>query len=239
MVLVPDSNYVYEKGTIFVAPGGGGAPTPLLPGADGQVLGASSTSDLGVAWGAGSASGNVVGPVSSTAHNLASFADTSGALLEDSGIAKAVVAIGPGSSTTNHIAAFTNTDGVTLQDSGLLYTSVATGPASATSGNFPSFNGTGGKILQDSGFSSGSFKSAPVVGGAAATKGTFTLTSGGSGSISTTAILTGSVVAITITALGTVTTANAMLVTITNGSHFVITSADATDTSSGTWAIVA
>lgn len=235
----PDNNYVYQKGTLFVAPGGGGAPTPLLPGADGQVLGASASEPLGVAWGAGSSSGNVVGPDSSVSGNLPSFADTSGVLLQDSGIAAANVAIGPGSSTANHIAAFDDTDGVTLKDSGLLYTAVATGPSSATSGNFPSFNGTGGKTLQDSGFDAGSFKAAPVVGGAAATKGTFSLTLGLSGSISTTAILTGSVVCVTVTSLGTVTVASTFLVTISNGSHFTITASDLTDTSSGTWAIVA
>jgi hypothetical protein len=31
-------NYVFEPGTIFVAPGGGGAPQPLSPTAPGQVL---------------------------------------------------------------------------------------------------------------------------------------------------------------------------------------------------------
>ncbi len=232
-------NYTYEKGTILVAPGGGGAPTQLLPGADGQVLGASSSAPLGVAWGAGSASGNVVGPVSSTAHHLASFADTSGALLEDSGIAKAVVAIGPGSSTANHVTAFNGTDGVTLKDSGLLYTSLALGVSSAVSGNFPSFNGTGGKQLQDSGYSAGNFNLAPVVGGAAATKGTFTLSSGLSGDISTTAVLTGSVICLTVTSLGTVSVVSTFLVTIDNGTKFNITASDLTDTSSGTWAIVA
>lgn len=153
----PDSNYVYEPGTIFVAPGGGSAPVPLPPGAENQALFSTPSTYPGVGWGAGSAMGNVVGPVSSTAHNLASFADTSGVLLEDSGIAKGTVAIGPGTSTANHIAAFDDTDGVTLIDSGLLYTSVATGPSSAVSANFPAFNGTGGKTLEDSGFSNNSF----------------------------------------------------------------------------------
>lgn len=237
--MTPDSNYVYEKGTILAAPGGGGALTPLPVGASGQVLGADPTAPLGVAWGAGSSSGNVVGPVSSTAHHLAAFADTSGVLLEDSGILSTEVAKGPGTSVANHVVGFTNTDGQTLEDTGLLYTNIATGPASATAGNFPSFNGTGGKILQDSGYSNGSFSPAPVVGGAAATKGTFTLTGGSSGDISTTAIATGSVVCVTVTTLGTVSVAQSFLVTITNGSHFVLNSSDPTDTSSGNWAIVA
>lgn len=234
-----DSNYVYDKGVILVAPGGGGAFTQLAPGAANQALFADPTAPLGVAWGAGSAMGNVVGPVSSVAHHLAAFADTSGELLEDSGVLTSSLAFGPGSSTTNHIAAFASGDGQTLKDSGLLYSSVAIGPASAISANFPSFNGTGGKTLQDSGFNSGSFAPAPVVGGAAPTKGTFTLSSGLSGNITTTAILTGSVVAITVTSLGTVTVASTFLVTISNGSHFSITASDLTDTSSGTWAIVA
>lgn len=231
-------NYVYERGTILVAPGGGGALSPLLPGADGQVLGALSSAPFGIAWGAGSDTGNVVGPVSSTAHNLASFADTSGVLLEDSGIAKTLVAIGPGSSTTNNIAAFNSTDGVTLKDSGILYTNIVQGPSSATANNFAGFNSTTGKLILDSGFSSGSFQPSSVTGGGAATKGTFTLTGGSSGSISTTAVLTGSSVLVTVTSLGTVTVASSFLVTITNGSHFVLTASDATDTSSGTWQVL-
>jgi hypothetical protein len=31
-------NYIYEKGAILVAPGGGGALTPLNPGSEGQIL---------------------------------------------------------------------------------------------------------------------------------------------------------------------------------------------------------
>lgn len=230
-------NYVYEKGTILVAPGGGGAPTQLLPGADGQVLGASSTAPLGVAWGAGSASGNVVGPVSSVAHNLAGFADTSGVLLEDSGIAAGSVAVGPGASTGNHVVAFLNTDGQTLKDSGLLYSNLALGVASVVSHNFASFNGTGGKQLEDSGYDAGSFQPSSVTGGAAATKGTFSLTGGSSGAIDTTAVLTGSSVLVTVTVLGTVTVASAFLVTIVNGSHFTLTASQGTDTSTGTWQV--
>lgn len=239
-MVLPDNNFVYEKGTLFVAPGGGGAPTPLLPGAANQALFANPSAPLGVAWGTGSAMGNVVGPVSSTAHHLAAFVDTTGELLEDSGIATSAVALGAGSSIMGHLMSFASTDGKTIADSGVVAALVALGVAGpVVNGNFASFNGTGGKQLQDSGFSSGSFAKSPVTGGAAATKGTFTLSSGGSGNISTTAVLTGSVVSVCVTTLGTVTSPQAMLVTISNGSHFSITSADNTDTSSGTWAIVA
>lgn len=162
--MTPDSNYVFEKGTILVYPGGGGAATPLLPGATGQVLGFDPTTPLGCAWGAGSASGNVVGPVSSTAHHLAAFADTSGALLEDSGVATASVALGAGSSTAGHLISFASTDGKTMADSGKVAASVVIGPASAVGNNFASFNSTTGKIIEDSGVNANSF--APVTGAA-------------------------------------------------------------------------
>ena len=212
----PSNNYLFEKGTILVASGGGGALTPLLPGADGQALFSDSTSDLGVEWGTGTGMGNVVGPVSSTAHNLAAFADTSGELLEDSGILTANVVQGPASTVDNTVPRYDGTTGKLLQSSPVTMadtTGTMTWPAG------------GGPVL--------------TAGGGAARKGTFTLTAGASGDISTTSVLTGSVIAVTITALGTVTAPQATYCTITNGSKFVITSADATDTSSGTWAIVA
>jgi hypothetical protein len=128
----PDNNYVHNKGTIFVAPGGGGAPTPLEPGADGQALFANKASDLGVEWGTGTGMGNVVGPVSSVAHHLAAFADTSGELLEDSGIATALVAQGvAGPVVSGNFASFNGTGGKQLQDSGSAAASFspAKGPA--------------------------------------------------------------------------------------------------------------
>src|SRR5271157_2335977 len=125
----PDSNYVYEKGTLFIAPGGGGAPTPLPPGSANQALFANPASSLGVEWGSGSAMGNVVGPVSSTAHHLAAFADTSGELLEDSGVLTSSVALGAGSSTAGHLMSFASTDGKTIADSGVVASLVAKGVA--------------------------------------------------------------------------------------------------------------
>jgi len=211
-----DSNYVYDKGTLFVARGGGSAPEPLAPGAANQALFANPASDLGVEWGAGDAMGNVVGPVSSTAHHIAAFADTTGELLEDSGILVANVVQGPASSTDNAIARYDSTTGKLLQNSPATMADV-TGTITFPAG--------GGTVL--------------TTGGGAARKGTFTLTAGASGDISTTSVLTGSALSITITALGTVTAPKPLLATITNGSKFVITSADGTDTSSGTWAIVA
>ena len=124
---------------------------------------------------------------------------------------------------------------------------LAVGPASTTDLRLPKFSGTAGELVQ-SGILVGATDvmtfpagggNVLTTGGAAARKGTFTLTGGASGDIATTAALTGSVIAITITALGTVSAAQAMLVTIDTGVKFAITSADGTDTSSGTWAIVA
>lgn len=241
----PDNNYVYEKGTLFVARGGGSAPEPLMPGAANQALFANPASDLGVEWGSGSAMGNVVGPVSSTAHNLAAFADTSGELLEDSGIATDVVAIGPGSSTAHHLAAFSSTDGVTLEDSGVATALVALGVAGPVTTNaVATFNGTGGKQLQASTITeSGGVQTYPTNGGAVytagSTKGTFTFSSGTHAKILTAAAVTGSLVVYTISALGTVTAPQAILTTIDTGVGFTPVSADATDTSTCSWAIVA
>ena len=233
---LPD--YVYDKGTLFVAPGGGGAATPLPPGASGQVLGADPTLPLGVGWGAGSSSGNVVGASSSVSGNLPEFADTSGKLLADSGIPSATVAQGPGSSTAHNLAAFADTGGNNLEDSGILTSSVALGAASAVSANFAAFNGTGGKQLEDSGFNSASFRPAPVTGGAAATKGSFTLSSGTHAQIATTAAVTGSVIVYTVVTLGTVSIASSFLTTIQTGVGFTPVASDATDTSVVNWCIV-
>lgn len=75
-------------------------------------------------------------------------------------------------------------------------------------------------------------------GGAAATRGTTTLVAGASPAIATTSVAATSAICLTITALGTVTAPQAMYVTITPGVSFIITSADGTDTSVVTWAIV-
>lgn len=48
--MATDSNYVYEKGTILVYPGGGSAPILLPAGVDGKVLTFNSSSELGVEW---------------------------------------------------------------------------------------------------------------------------------------------------------------------------------------------
>lgn len=239
------NNYLYDKGTIFVARGGGSAPEPLPPGAANQALFADPSSDTGVAWGAGSAMGNVVGPVSSTAHNLAAFADTSGELLEDSGIATAAVALGPMSSTAHHLAGFASTDGVTLEDSGVNPALVALGVAGPVVDNtVPRFDGTGGKQLQSSNttLSDTDVMTFPANGGPVLTagtrKGTFTFSSGTHAKILTAAAVTGSIIVYTISALGTVTAPQAILTTIDTGVGFTPVSADATDTSVVSWAIL-
>ena len=244
-----DSNYVYEKGTLFVAPGGGSAPVPLAPGADNQALFADSSAPEGVAWGDGTAMGDVVGPGSSTAHNLASFADTSGVLLEDSGIALADVAQGPGTSTAHHLTAFANTDGQTLEDSGVLTANVVQGPASTVDNTIPRYDSTSGKLLQSSGvtLSDAAIQSFPAGGGVTYTagatggerKGSFTLSSGTHAKILTTAAITGCCINFTTVSLGTVTVASAFLATIDNGVGFTPVASQVTDTSVVNWSIVA
>lgn len=233
-----DSNYVYAKGTLFVAPGGGAAPSPLLPGVANQALFANPASALGVEWGAGTAMGDVVGPGSSVAHNLAAFADTTGLLLEDSGVATANVALGAGSSVMGNVMSFASTDGKTIADSGISAALVAIGPGTSTGSNFPAFVDTDGVTLEDSGFSSASFRPAFVTGGSAPTKGSFTLSSGTHAKIDTTAAVTGCIIVFTVVSLGTVTVASSFLATIANGTGFTPVASQATDTSVVNWAIL-
>ena len=69
--------------------------------------------------GGGGGAGTVVGPGSSTTGNLASFGDTSGDLLADSGIAATSAIIGSTGATDNAILRANETGGVTLQNSDL------------------------------------------------------------------------------------------------------------------------
>lgn len=64
------------------------------------------------------ANGDVVGPASSVSGNLPSFADTTGKLLQDSGIAAADVVEGPASAVADNVALFDGTSGKAIKDSG-------------------------------------------------------------------------------------------------------------------------
>lgn len=74
-------------------------------------------------------------------------------------------------------------------------------------------------------------------GGTDARKGQVTLVAG-TATVTTTAVEAGSVIALTIVTLGTVTDPMPLYVTIDPGVDFDITSEDATDTSTINWAIV-
>lgn len=245
--MTTDNNYVYEKGTLFVAPGGGSAPVPLDPGAANQALFANPSSPAGVEWGAGSAMGDVVGPVSSTAHNLASFADTSGVLLEDSGILKTNVALGAGSSTAHNVMSFANTDGKTIEDSGIAKGLIALGVAGPiVDDTLTRFDGTGGKQLQSSNttLSDTDVMTFPANGGTVLTagtrKGSFTFNGSGThAKILTVAAVTGCVISNTIVNLNGDAAPAAILFTIDNGVGFTPVSANATAGSIVNWAIVA
>jgi len=78
-----------------------------------------------------------------------------------------------------------------------------------------------------------------TVGGSAATKGSFTFSSGTHAQITTTAVTASSVIVYTITTLGTVTAPQAIKTTLAAGVGFTPVSADNTDTSVVNWAIVA
>lgn len=207
------NNYLYDKGTILVAPGGGGALTPLTAGVDGQALIYDSSEALGVRPGAGG-TGDVTGPGSSVADNLVSFADTNGDLLEDSGISLDDVVQGPASATDNAVARYDLTTGKLIQDSPVTM---------ADTTGAMTFPAGGGVIM--------------TAGGAAARKGSASLVDGVA-TVNTTSAVTGSVIVPIVTLVGTVATAQPLVVTITNGVSFTVTSADLTDTSTFSWAIV-
>jgi hypothetical protein len=123
-----------------------------------------------------------------------------------------------------------------------------TGPGSSTANAIVRFNGTTGKVIENSPVTMADTTGTmtfPAGGGvvmtasgAAARKGSVTLTAGASGDIATTSVAANSAISLTITALGTVSAPQALYVTITAGTKFTITSADNTDTSVITWAIV-
>lgn len=78
-----------------------------------------------------------------------------------------------------------------------------------------------------------------VSSGGAATKGSFTLSSGTHAKILTTAAVTGCVISYTVVTLGTVTVASSFLSTIDNGVGFTPVASQGTDTSVVNWAILA
>lgn len=83
--------------------------------------------------------GEVTGPGSSVAHNLVSFADTSGVVLEDSSLPKAKIVLAPTSLTAvvGHYAILTNTSGTGIGDGGAMV-SVAASTGTFVSGG-PAF----------------------------------------------------------------------------------------------------
>jgi hypothetical protein len=73
--------------------------------------------------------GNVVGPITAAAGNVALFADTSGKVLLDGGPAASGNVVGPASSVADHIAVFAGATGKVLKDSGVVPVLFAAGTA--------------------------------------------------------------------------------------------------------------
>jgi hypothetical protein len=91
------------------------------------------------------------GPATSTAGDVATFTDTTGKVVGDSGVAVATVARGAASATAGHLATFADSSGKVLSDSGVVAATVVTGPATAGNGNVALFGDTTGKLLSDLG----------------------------------------------------------------------------------------
>lgn len=101
--------------------------------------------------------GDVVGPGSSVAGQLPSFADTGGKTLVDSGVVASEVAIGAATSTNNNIVTFSGSSGKAMSDSGISVTDVAiVATETPTTGRIVTF-GSGTQNLVDSGYSLSDF----------------------------------------------------------------------------------
>ena len=231
------------------------------------------------------ATGDVVGPGSSTDKALMRFSGTSGkiaqnsvGILSDAGVLTGVTKIGLGVavSAVLTLAAGTATAGtaplkftsgtnLTSPEAGavefdgthITYTTstptrltLTTGPASTTDRRLAVFSGTAGGLAQATAttLSTSDVMTFPAAGGVVLTagatgaerKGTFTFNGSGTHTaIATTAAVTGCVIVYTIVTLGTVTVAQAILTTISNGVSFTPTSAANNDSSVVNWAIVA
>lgn len=90
----------------------------------------------------GMGGGNVTGPASAVADNLAAFNGTTGKLLKDSGVSAASFDLA-GAATAALASANAYTDGITAN--------FVDGPAGATDGNLAVFNGPTGLLIKDGG----------------------------------------------------------------------------------------
>ena len=143
------------------------------------ILDMSSGPDIDAGYVRGPAgTGDVTGPGTAVAGHFASYADTTGSLLADSGVSSASFATasqgsladnsiqGPGAVTSGNLVAFSGTTGKVVADSGLTSASFATaaqgttadsaiqGPGAVTSGNLVAFSGTTGKAVAELSFAS-------------------------------------------------------------------------------------
>jgi hypothetical protein len=138
------------------------------------ILDMSSGPDIDAGYVRGPAgTGDVTGPGTAVAGHFASYADTTGSLLADSGVSAADFAtaaqgaaadaavVGAGTVVDNRLAQFNGTTGKLIEDSGKLITDFATaaqgvtadgaiqGPGAVTSGNLVMFSGTTGKAVAE------------------------------------------------------------------------------------------
>jgi hypothetical protein len=116
---------------------------PSSVGTTGQVLTYDTAGNtIWSDFGGGDVSSNTT---TSTAGNMATFADGSGKLLTDSGIASDLITLGPVSSGVNNIAVFNNTTG-DIGDSTVSVTTLATVGTAGANDVLASFTGNGNEI---------------------------------------------------------------------------------------------
>lgn len=213
------------------------------------------------------ASGDVVGPASSTDNALARFDGVTGKLIQNSvgvlsdlGILTGVRPTLPAGTTAAGTAPMKFTLGVNLTSpeagaveydgTHLFYTNsvptrktIAQGPASSTDLALAKYTGTAGEIQNSATtLSASDVMTFPANGGPVLTagtrKGTGSFTGGNSGAIATTAAVTGCAIVITRTNLAGAAAALGQYITINSGVGFTVISGDAADTSSFNWHII-
>jgi len=111
-----------DGGAITVTPNGSelinGASSLSIPVGSSAMILCTGTGFQAVVF-ASATGGNFSGPASSVANNIITFADTTGKLGKDSGVAVSSVVTGPASATSGNLPSFNGTGGKILQDSGV------------------------------------------------------------------------------------------------------------------------
>lgn len=113
-------------------------------------------------------SGTVTGPGTTVVGDVATWNNTTGTVLADSGVLLSTLTVGPASATNNDIAVYNGTSGKLIKDSGVTVASITPnsqtviGPVSTTSGDLVTWNNATGTLTADSGVLATNVVTGPV-----------------------------------------------------------------------------